>query len=709
MSIHGVLGSKIIARELLIQELLKESTLVGGIYTMGFRECAVLTNDLWKKQAAGVPEHAFLLATAMTEGEAPDVDDEEVLLLRVEGSAKLPAEDNLVEVRAQAMREMIVQKGSTGAASSPAILDVLTRNEIQFSAVKCRILGTFTERIINGKPLLVFEPDIETYYSASRYKVYKPHGHSLELIASYPMLTEEEERRRQAENFQPRRVRIGHVRYTASRRRALASDKQRTTLVPVFVNVEDFVSMKTAVFGMTRFGKSNTMKIIATMVAEHATLVNEPIGQLLFDPAGEYANVNEQDKTALSQLGPEFVVRYRLGADPEGKDGFRPLATNFYSDKTIEITWSIVHRQLSLHDSQYVKNFLTVDIIGPTRDSPGGEKAQKEEDKRNTKRAARRRSAFYAALIRAGFALPKGKTFEIEANEAVRDRVNAQLTTDGNNEINVGKGVALTPQQLVAWWDALCKIRDTSDFKQNTKSTSGNDWVDPDLENILVVFEGEVGSGFKVLNNCKIFHNVSRDTDYATEIYEELQKGKIVIVDLSRGNELIQQFCSEQIVNRIIQKANYRFTSGEPPIKMQIFIEEAHRLFNRENMKDIEDKDPYVRLAKEAAKYKIGLIYATQEVSSVDPLILSNTSNWIVTHLNNHSEIKELSKYYDYETFKELTLSAEEVGFARIKTKSNRYIVPVQVDLFDATRIAEARETMLKATTGKVKVNKESS
>jgi hypothetical protein len=97
-----------------------------------------------------------------------------------------------------------------------------------------------------------------------------------------------------------------------------------------------------------------------------------------------------------------------------------------------------------------------------------------------------------------------------------------------------------------------------------------------------------------------------------------------------------------------------------------------------------------VRLAKEAAKFKIGLIYATQEVSSVDPIILSNTSNWVVTHLNNHQEVKELSKYYDFEDFAALTLRAEDVGFARLKTRSGRYILPVQVSKFSADMIAEA-------------------
>jgi DNA helicase HerA-like ATPase len=112
-----------------------------------------------------------------------------------------------------------------------------------------------------------------------------------------------------------------------------------------------------------------------------------------------------------------------------------------------------------------------------------------------------------------------------------------------------------------------------------------------------------------------------------------------------------------------------------------------------------QDSDPYVRLAKEAAKFNIGLIYATQEISGVDPVILSNTSNWIVTHLNNRTEVKEFSKYYDFQDFGELTLRAEDVGFARMKTRSGRYIVPMQIDLFDASRVQAARRAALATQT----------
>ena len=49
------------------------------------------------------------------------------------------------------------------------------------------------------------------------------------------------------------------------------------------------------------------------------------------------------------------------------------------------------------------------------------------------------------------------------------------------------------------------------------------------------------------------------------------------------------QFCSERIINHILNDAARRFASGQDPHRIQIFIEEAHRLFNRDRMKAPEE------------------------------------------------------------------------------------------------------------------------
>lgn len=683
MAQNSSLGGRIVAQDLVIQRLLSHAKIVGGIYTMGYDECLVLTNDLWKKQAGGVPQHCFLLATAMIPGQAPDVEDEEIILLRVIGPAALPAEAELVQVREQAMREMVVARGTSEAAASPAILDVLTRNEIQFSGIRAKVLGTFYDADLNGSPLLSFGSDVETFYSSSRYKVYKPFGDSLALIASYPEVTEQEEAVRPAGGNPPRRVRIGTIRYSSSnRRRRLGTGGAQNIAVPVKVNVQDFIALKTAVFGMTRLGKSNTMKTIATAVCEYAAVTGQRIGQLLFDPAGEYANVNVQDQTALAQIGNEFVTIFRYGADGS-QPAIRPLTSNFYSDDTIEVTWRIITLYLQERAANYIQSFLAADVVGP---------ANEADDRSAFYRARRRRAALYATLLKAGFQAPTNLASNIMVNREVLEAINRHVGNRRNQQFQANQrgSLRLTAADLTAFWDSLLAAKDAGE--------NLGEWIDPGLEAILAVYRGSVGSGYRLLEPLRVYHSPTSTADYAEQVLHELKQGKIVIIDLSLGSETILQFCSERIINHIVQDAARRFAQGQEADQIQIFIEEAHRLFNRERMKLKEEADPYVRLAKEAAKYKIGLIYATQEVSSVDPLILSNTSNWIVTHLNNRAEVKELSKYYDFQDFAELTLRAEDVGFARLKTRSGRYIIPVQIDLFDRSRIDLARQAALAAT-----------
>lgn len=680
--IQSSLGQQIVSADLSTQLLLAKATLVGGIYTMGFEECLVLTNDIWKRTSGGIPKHCFLLATAMQPGQAPDPDEDELILLRVVGPASLPDEVELVAVRAEAMREIVTTSGRDMAASAAGVLDVLTRNEIQFSALKAKILGTFYETEVNGRPLLSFGSDVETFYSASRYRVYKPYGRSLEIIASYPEKTGEEELERQSHGREPARVRLGAVRYTSTTHRTQReASSERSTAVPVTVNIGDFIALKTAVFGMTRLGKSNTMKILATAIFEHAKRTGQKIGQLLFDPAGEYANVNVQDQTALAQIGPQHVTIFRFGADGS-QPGILPLSLNFLSEQTIDVTWSIIAAYLQpRNQANYIQSFLAADVIGP---------AQAEDDRSAWERARRRRAALYATLLRAGFSAPASFSVTFAANATVTGLVNQQLQTRNVDPVQGNHGtVRLTRQNLVEWFGALIVAKSVQGFPQ--------DWSDAGLDAILAVLQGSVGSGYRLLEPMRVYHAANRTTDYAQDVLDELIHGKIVIVDLSLGTETVLKFISERIVNHIVGDAARRFAEGQPPRSIQIYIEEAHRLFSRDRMSAPAEHDPYVRLAKEAAKYKIGLIYATQEVTSVDAMILANTSNWVVTHLNNHLEVKELSKYYDFEDFAELTLKAEDVGFVRLKTRSGRYIIPTQIDLFGADRVRAAREAAAQA------------
>ena len=189
-------------------------------------------------------------------------------------------------------------------------------------------------------------------------------------------------------------------------------------------------------------------------------------------------------------------------------------------------------------------------------------------------------------------------------------------------------------------------------------------------------------AGFRKLIPLRDLHTATVGKPYEEEIIELLRAGKIVIVDLSQGDPEIQRTYSERLCRYIFSEAMDRFVKNEPANAIQMYFEEAHNLFPRKDDSDL--RQVYNRIAKEGAKLGLGLIYATQEVSSISSNVLKNTQNWFVSHLNNQDELREIASYYDFEDFVESLRRATDKGFIRMKTYSNPFIVPVQIDRFTA-------------------------
>ena len=296
-----------------IRELLSYSDPIGTVYRLlGFDQAHVITNDSFVYTAMGVPCHAFLLAapaelTAPDQAGLPDADDEEVILLRVTGNIALPQEEDIQFLRAEAGLELIVDDAREHPAGRDELIDALTAERMQTAGLSCAVLGTFYDDEHPNGRRLAFGSDLDTVYASTRLRVLKPSGDSLQRIVSFMADGTTDEQRRP--------FRIGKVRYASTlRRERLARAAGKPVDVPVDIDIADLVAHKTAVLGMTRKGKSNTMKVIAAAVHEYSVAETVPIGQLIFDPAAEYAKVNVQDGTALAEIGREHVVRYRLGA-----------------------------------------------------------------------------------------------------------------------------------------------------------------------------------------------------------------------------------------------------------------------------------------------------------------------------------------------------------------------------------------------------------
>src|SRR5262249_20726587 len=142
-------------------------------------------------------------------------------------------------------------------------------------------------------------------------------------------------------------------------------------------------------------------------------------------------------------------------------------------------------------------------------------------------------------------------------------------------------------------------------------------------------------AGYRAIVKYQEYHSPRRASDVTDEILRHLDAGRIVILDLSVGPVEIRTVLSERIARQIFERQMAAMHRGESPENMVLYVEEAHNLIG----KKAELTETWPRIAKEGAKARIALVFATQEPSSIHPNILANTENWFVTHLNNDDEL----------------------------------------------------------------------
>jgi len=635
---------------------------IGGIYHLDYGQAVVLTDDFRKHEAGGVPLGGYLLAAAGNKRDDGFVlDDEELILLRVRGTAPLPNEADLVETRLAVVRD-----ATTSGRPFDEVTDVLTRNELQQSAFDCEVIGTFYAPA-GGGAVLEFGADIDNVVASAKYQVFLPSPKVLSWLASYPDTG--------ADDTLP----LGTVRFSSTTRRARMAG---TADAEVRVHVSDFISRKTAVFGMTRTGKSNTIKTLVTAVHRHASIHHEKIGQVIFDPQGEYANVNQQDGTGLRLLGDQSTVRvYRFGAD--GTDPqVLPLGMNFFDLAYLEAATSFVNSSvLEQYGSYaYVKNFTSINWEEPP-----------QTNRSEWAGWTRARVGFYGLLALCGFNAPG---FSDSANGTANPTLSFTWSQDDYNQFiatPANQGLVTPPSQGSTYRLRTPRAaRAVTLFMANkgTWNASSSNPNDPRPFGFIaeVLNRASVKAVIRTLTDFHTSHSQQRVEE---QVWDDMVSGRLSIVDLAYGSGDVPRIISENIVTHILNRANARFRANVENFRLQVVVEEAHNLFER-GAKEVAS-NPWLRLSKEAAKYGIGLVYATQEVSSVDQRILSNTSNWLVAHLNSDNETRELSHYYDFKTWADSLRRCEDVGFVRMKTYSGKYIVPVQIAKFDQAMINQAR------------------
>ena len=238
------------------------------------------------------------------------------------------------------------------------------------------------------------------------------------------------------------------------------------------------------------------------------------------------------------------------------------------------------------------------------------------------------------------------------------------------------------------------KNREFTVFDRGYAQEHEHNWSDDRFLGLLRIFENT--RGLAIIQRTRQWHSLKSGTDYAEDIVNHVRAGRLVIFDQALGDSSMNEQASARIVRSIFTAQQQSFVRPEidgetgeikKPPPVIVYVEEAHTLLPKGS--ETDTVNIWARVAKEGAKFNIGLVYSTQEPSSVQTNILKNTENWFIAHLNNTDETNQLKKYNDFADFTESIVKVNETGFLRVRTMSSPYTLPVQIAKFEAPNSAE--------------------
>jgi hypothetical protein len=633
--------------------------LFGFVMDLDYAKVKVSTCDPWKRNCGGAPRGGLIILrldpNAIGQEERAQCD--RLIIARIADRAPTPVDAQTQQTLFEVHRLQ-------------APLDPITKRRLQYSAMEAKILGTYYD----SENAIEFGGDVQTFFSGFCYLAYMPTAEDLGLLINAFVNPE-------------RAIRIGRLRYTET------PAPYPSPEIPILIDPLDLIgrvqsAQRSALFGKTRFGKSNTTKVIAQAIFAS----DLPVSQLFIDPSGEYTYVNAQDGgTSLFALNRDKSFRYALKQaelSKEEKDlGLEApaaLAINFYKypaigHQLLRALWPTRHGK----PPGYMEPILAWE--------PPNQEPNRAENYSDFNHYWRTMGMYFAFLYKAGFTPPADlplvpvdfpgavKNELVDLNGIIPDRTGGGEPTIANHQ-----PIRVLPELWRMIYNLWIEERSQKKAKKDQlfpNRTEGGPYFD-DVEQRFLECLGKPGlTAHNFITPFAPYHRADGSSVFQ-EIVNKLLGGTSVFVDVSQTNEVVVQNITRELCRELVQTQKKLFAEDLTKQHLvQAYFEEAHKLFV------VEEKDPnsvYVTLAREGGKFNIAMTYATQNPSGISTDLTTQTDNFFICHLDDDREIKELTHKY---MFRDVVHDVERIqtrGFVKMVTRSHRFALSVQIDRFSA-------------------------
>jgi len=168
------------------------------------------------------------------------------------------------------------------------------------------------------------------------------------------------------------------------------------------------------------------------------------------------------------------------------------------------------------------------------------------------------------------------------------------------------------------------------------------------------------------------------------DICDELENGKIVIIDTSNFSGAVEILIGSLIATEILNKyRSYKMEGAlnDKPV-ISIVLEEAPRVLGKEVLE--KGSNIFSTIAREGRKFKVGLMAITQLPSLIPREILANMNTKIILGVEMQPERQAIIESASQDLSNDSrTIASLDTGEALISSNFTKFAIPIKVPLFE--------------------------